>query len=54
MFDWENTIALHEMQGNLASSHGEREVSWVSRVVAGTWVIFSSYDGEAHSKRESV
>ena len=36
MFDWENTIALHEMQGNLASSHGEREVSWVSRVVAGT------------------
>ena len=25
-----------------------------SRVAAGTWVIFSSYDGEAHSKREFV
>ena len=29
MFDWENTIALHAMQGNRASSRGEREVSWV-------------------------
>ena len=25
---------------------------WFSRVVAGTWGIFSSYDGDAHSKRE--
>ena len=25
-----------------------------SRVAAGTWVIFSSYDGDAHSKREFV
>ena len=25
-----------------------------SRVVAGTWGIFSSYDGDAHSKREFV
>ena len=25
-----------------------------SRVAAGTWCIFSSYDGEAHSKREFV
>ena len=54
MFDWENTIALHEMQGNRASSHGEREVSWVSGVVAVTWGIFSSYDREAHTKWESV
>ena len=23
-----------------------------SRVAAGTWDIFSSYDGDAHSKRE--
>ena len=52
MFDWENAIALHAMQGNRASSHGEGEVSWVSRVAAGTWGIFSSYDGDAHSKRE--
>ena len=26
-FNWENTIALHAMQGNRASSHGEWEVS---------------------------
>ena len=25
-----------------------------SRVVAGTWGIFSSYNGDAHSKREFV
>ena len=29
MFDWENAIALHAMQGNRASSRGEGEVSWV-------------------------
>ena len=29
MFDWEHGIALHGMQGNWASSLGEREVSWV-------------------------
>ena len=29
MFDWENPIALHAMQGNLASSRGEGEVSCV-------------------------
>ena len=26
MFDWENAIALHAMQGNRASSRGEGEV----------------------------
>ena len=32
-----------------------REKSHVfSRVAAGTWGIFSSYDGDAHSKREFV
>ena len=25
-----------------------------SRVAVGTWVIFSSYNGDAHSKREFV
>ena len=25
-----------------------------SRVVAGKWGVFSSYDGDAHSKREFV
>ena len=56
MFDWENAIALHAMQGNRASSRGEVEVSWVfsSCGTAGTWGIFSSYDGDAHSKREFV
>ena len=29
VFDWENVIALHAMQGIRVSSHGEREVSWV-------------------------
>ena len=29
MFDWENAIVLHAMQGNQASSLGEGEVSWV-------------------------
>ena len=29
VFDWENAIALHAMQGNRASSRGEGEVSWV-------------------------
>ena len=54
MFDCENAIALHAMQGNRASSRGVGEVSWVSRVAAGTWGIFSSYDRDAHSKREFV
>ena len=52
MFDWENAIALHGMQGigphllARGKSHG------FSRVVASTWHIFSSYVGEANSKRE--
>ena len=29
MFDWENAIALHAMQGNRASSRGEGDVSCV-------------------------
>ena len=29
MFDLENAIALDTMQGNRASSRGERNVSWV-------------------------
>ena len=54
MFDWENAIALHAMLGNRASSRGESEVSLFSRGAAGTWGIFSSYDGDAHSNREFV
>ena len=54
VFDWENAIALHACRGIgphlllRGKSHG------FSRVEAGTWVIFSSYDGDAHSKREFV
>ena len=29
MFDWENAIALHAMQGNWVPSRGEGEVSWI-------------------------
>ena len=50
MFDWENEIALVTMQGNRASSRRERKVSWVSRVAAGTWSIFSSYGGDGPLK----
>ena len=29
VFDWKNAISLDTMQGNRASSRGERRVSWV-------------------------
>ena len=54
MFDWENAIALHAMEGNRASFRGAGKSHGFSRVAAGTWGIFSSYDGDAHSKREFV
>ena len=55
MFDWENAIALHAMQGNRASSCGEGEVmdflelrqepGLYSRVTVGmsirNWSLFS-------------
>ena len=54
MFDLENAIALHAMQGNRASSRARGKSHAFSRVAASTWGIFSSYDGDAHSKREFV
>ena len=54
VFDCENAIALHAMQGNRASSSGEGKSHMFSRVAAGTWAIFSSCHGDAHSKREFV
>ena len=54
MFDWDNAIALHVIQGNRASYRGEGEAHGFSRVTAGTWGIFSSYDGDARNKREFV
>ena len=50
VFDWENAIALDKMQGNRASSRREGKSHEFSRVTAGTWVIFSSYSGDVHSK----
>ena len=50
MFDWVHGSALRTMQGNRASSRGEGEVSWFSRVGAGTWVTFSSYGEDGHLK----
>ena len=54
MFDWENAIDLLAMQGNRASSRGEGEVSWVFSNCSRYLGIFSSYNGDAHSKREFV
>ena len=54
MFDWENAIALHAMQGNLASFRGEGKSHGFSRVVAGTWSILSSSGRNVHSKLEFV
>ena len=54
MLDSENAIALRAMQVNRASSRGGGKSHGFSRVAAGTWGIFSSYDGDAHSKREFV
>ena len=50
MFDGEHGIALHAIEGNQSSSHGEWEVTCISRVVAGTCGTFSSYGREGHSK----
>ena len=54
VFDWENAIALHAMQGKRASSEARGKSHLFSRVSAGTWGIFSSFDRDAHSKREFV
>ena len=54
VFDLENAIARHAMQGNRASSRGEGEVSWIFSSCGSTLCIFSSYDGDAHSIREFV
>ena len=54
MFDWENAMALHAMQG-IGPHHVARGKSHgFSRVGTGMWGVISSYDGDAHSKREFV
>ena len=50
VFDWEHGIALHPKQGIRALTPAEGMSHLVSRVAAGTWGIFSSYNGDSHSK----
>ena len=49
-------MQLHCMQYRGIGPHlmARGKSNWFSRVAAGTWSIFSSYDGDAHSKREFV
>ena len=54
VFDWKHGTSQHAMQGNRASSCGDGKSHAFSRVAAGTWGILSSYDRDAHSKREFV
>ena len=50
----EDGIALHARLGNRASFPSEGDVSYDSRVAAGTWGIFASYSGDGHSKLHFV
>ena len=54
MFNLEYDIALHEMQGNQASSPSEGYVSWDYSICGRNVVIFSSYSGDGHSKLHFV
>ena len=53
-FDWDYGMALHPMQGILASSHAKGDVSWDFSSAAGTSRIFSSYSGDVRSKLHLV
>ena len=46
MFNWEYDIALHEMQEIKPHLPARGMFHGISRVVAGTWGIFSSYSGD--------
>ena len=54
MFDWENAIALHAMQGNRGSSRGEGEVSCVFSSCSRHVGYILEIRRDAHSKREFV
>ena len=51
---WENAIALHAMQGNRASSHGEGEVSCILSSCGRHVGCILELRRDAHSKREFV
>ena len=50
IFDGEHGTPQHEMQGNRALSSARGKSHVFSRVVAGTWCIFSSYGWDGHLK----
>ena len=54
VFAWENAIALHAIRGIRPHLVASGKSHGFSRVAAGTWDIFSSYDRDAHSKPEFV
>ena len=54
VFDWQNAIALHALQGIRPHLGARGTFHGFSRVEAGTWGIFSSYEGDVHSKQEFV
>ena len=54
MFEWENAVPLHAMQGNWASSRGEREVSWIFSCCGRYMGYILELRRGGHSKREFV
>ena len=54
MFNGEYDIALHEMQEIKPHLPAMGMCPGISRVVAGTWGIFSSYRRDGHSKLHFV
>ena len=50
MFDWEHGTPQHSMQVVGPHLLVRRKSHQISRVVAGTWGIFSSYGGDGHLK----
>ena len=54
LFDLENGIAVHPMQGICGSSPAGGMSHGSTRVVAGTWGIFSSSSGDGHSNLHFV
>ena len=54
VFDRVNAIALHACRGIRSHLVARGKSHGFSRFEAGTWGIYSSYDGDALSKREFV
>ena len=50
VFDWENGLALHAMQGNRASFPSEGDVSYDFSSCGMNLGLFTSYSGDGHSK----